>query len=189
MRIDGTLGKWNDDRGFGFINPRDGGPEVFVHISAFPRDGRRPQVGEALSFEIGFDKEGKKRAVNIARPGSPRTHPARPRTQPRPAARRSPFSSLARLFVIGALVAYGYNEISSRLTKAEAPLGLSSESTVSIADSTRSPFHCDGRTRCTQMTSCAEATFFLKNCPGVQMDGDNDGVPCEEQWCAGSFAK
>jgi hypothetical protein len=33
------------------------------------------------------------------------------------------------------------------------------------------------------MHSCAEATFFLRNCPGVKMDGDNDGVPCETQWC------
>jgi hypothetical protein len=41
----------------------------------------------------------------------------------------------------------------------------------------------DGRTPCSQMTSCAEATYFLNNCPGVKMDGDNDGVPCEQQWC------
>ena len=46
-----------------------------------------------------------------------------------------------------------------------------------------SSFRCDGRTYCSQMTSCAEATFFLKNCHGVKMDGDNDGVPCEQQWC------
>src|SRR5262245_40687189 len=48
-------------------------------------------------------------------------------------------------------------------------------------------FHCDGRVYCSQMTSCEEATFFLQNCPGVKMDGDNggrgDGVPCERQWC------
>jgi len=44
-------------------------------------------------------------------------------------------------------------------------------------------YRCDGRTYCSQMTSCAEATFFLKNCPGTKMDGDNDGVPCEKQWC------
>ena len=42
---------------------------------------------------------------------------------------------------------------------------------------------CDGRLYCSQMTSCAEATWFLKNCPGVKMDGNNDGIPCERQWC------
>ncbi|MDR2548980.1 MAG: excalibur calcium-binding domain-containing protein [Desulfobulbus sp.] len=30
---------------------------------------------------------------------------------------------------------------------------------------------------------CEEAKFFLRNCPGVKMDGNNDGVPCERQWC------
>jgi hypothetical protein len=44
-------------------------------------------------------------------------------------------------------------------------------------------FRCDGRTYCSQMTSCAESKFFLANCPGVKMDGDSDGIPCEEQWC------
>lgn len=44
-------------------------------------------------------------------------------------------------------------------------------------------FRCDGRKYCSQMTSCAEAEYFLANCPGVKMDGDNDGIPCEEQHC------
>jgi len=48
-------------------------------------------------------------------------------------------------------------------------------------------FRCDGRTRCSQMNSCAEARFFLTNCPGTQMDGDHDGIPCEQQWCNGPF--
>ena len=46
-----------------------------------------------------------------------------------------------------------------------------------------SAFKCDERIHCSQMTSCEEAKFFLQNCPNVKMDGDNDGVPYEEQWC------
>ena len=42
---------------------------------------------------------------------------------------------------------------------------------------------CDGRQYCSQMTSCAEAKYFLANCPGVRMDGDRNGIPCEQQWC------
>jgi hypothetical protein len=45
-------------------------------------------------------------------------------------------------------------------------------------------FSCDGRQYCSQMKSCAEAKYFLANCPGVKMDGDRNGVPCEQQWCA-----
>ncbi|WP_202967642.1 excalibur calcium-binding domain-containing protein [Comamonas thiooxydans] len=33
------------------------------------------------------------------------------------------------------------------------------------------------------MTSCEEAIFFIRNCPGTKMDGDNDGIPCERQLC------
>lgn len=42
----------------------------------------------------------------------------------------------------------------------------------------------DGRQHCSQMTSCDEATFFIEYCPDTQMDGDHDGVPCEEHWCS-----
>jgi hypothetical protein len=44
-------------------------------------------------------------------------------------------------------------------------------------------FACAGKTRYHQMTSCEEATFYLHNCPGVQIDGDGDGVPCEKEYC------
>jgi len=47
----------------------------------------------------------------------------------------------------------------------------------------KASFRCDGRKFCSQMTSCAEAKYFLANCPGVKMDGDGNGVPCERQWC------
>ena len=44
-------------------------------------------------------------------------------------------------------------------------------------------FKCDGRKYCSQMHSCDEAMYFLEHCPGVKMDGEGDGVPCEKQWC------
>jgi hypothetical protein len=60
----------------------------------------------------------------------------------------------------------------------------SAASTQSLkATSGTSSFSCDGRTHCSQMHSCEEATFFINNCPGTKMDGDNDGKPCEEQFC------
>ncbi|MDN4503783.1 excalibur calcium-binding domain-containing protein [Alteromonadaceae bacterium BrNp21-10] len=40
-------------------------------------------------------------------------------------------------------------------------------------------FSCDGRQHCSQMTSRAEAEYFIKHCPDTKMDGDNDGIPCE----------
>lgn len=71
-----------------------------------------------------------------------------------------------------------------------SPVTAPSPAPVTVAQSPPQPiaaptsrFQCDGRTHCSQMTSCAEAEYFLRNCPGVQMDGNNDGEPCEQQWC------
>jgi uncharacterized membrane protein YsdA (DUF1294 family)/cold shock CspA family protein len=65
MRTEGLVKSWNDDRGFGFIEPTHGGQEIFVHIKAFPHRAGRPRVGQYVSFEIEQNKEGKKRAKNV----------------------------------------------------------------------------------------------------------------------------
>jgi uncharacterized membrane protein YsdA (DUF1294 family)/cold shock CspA family protein len=68
MRLDGNLKSWNDDRGFGFIEPAQGGQEIFVHIKAFPSGTGRPTVGQVLTFEVETAPNGKKRAHSIQYP-------------------------------------------------------------------------------------------------------------------------
>jgi cold shock CspA family protein len=216
MRTHGKLAKWNDDRGFGFIEPAVGTDEIFVHISAFPRDGIRPRIGEMVSFEIEPSGDGKKRAVRVMRPGrqgtAQRTH--RPQSA---ASRQSPLNAVASVLLLAAIGWYGYSRFAahhvidapqspapasfampSQPAPASPPIAPTPEP-IAHADQAMpeptsytapaatvaplQPFHCDGRTRCPQMTSCAEATFFIKQCPGTEMDGDGDGVPCERQWC------
>jgi hypothetical protein len=93
------------------------------------------------------------------------------------------------LAIVVALGWYGYTKYQGHITaehvfEREATRMVSQAATLSPAvDQGASAFKCDGRTYCSQMTSCAEATYFLKNCPGTKMDGDNDGIPCEKQWC------
>jgi uncharacterized membrane protein YsdA (DUF1294 family)/cold shock CspA family protein len=67
-RLEGTLASWNLERGFGFITPGDGGPQLFAHIRAFPQGSATPQIGMHLSYEIEVTPEGKTRArfVRIA---------------------------------------------------------------------------------------------------------------------------
>ena len=44
-------------------------------------------------------------------------------------------------------------------------------------------FHCEsGKTHCSHMRSYEEASFYLRHCPNVSMDGDGDGIPCEQQF-------
>jgi hypothetical protein len=58
-----------------------------------------------------------------------------------------------------------------------------STSTTDMRPDVSASFACDGRVYCSQMKSCEEAKYFLQHCPGVKMDGNNDGIPCERQWC------
>jgi cold shock CspA family protein len=55
--------------------------------------------------------------------------------------------------------------------------------TRNLTPAAPSSYQCGGRTLCSQMSSCEEATWVLKNCPGTKMDGNGDGIPCEKQFC------
>lgn len=68
MRFTGTLKTWNDERGFGFIEPVQGGQEIFAHIKAFPSGTGRPAVGQHLTFRVEVGANGKKRATAIQYP-------------------------------------------------------------------------------------------------------------------------
>lgn len=234
----GMLRAWNDDRGFGFIRPEGGGPDVFVHISDFVAAGGggvRPAPGEKLLFDLAAGKDGKPRAVRVRRPGETlrvvnhtaaapalsagadagaraggrrhhsgdgrggrRHHPPRRH----PASLDSGSGSRGRVFralgamalVVAGIAVFSYGKPWWAGWSMPDVVGASSSSgggsaqqvfdTAAARRQQQAPrFSCDGRTYCSQMTSCEEATFFLRNCPGVKMDGNNDGVPCEQQWC------
>ena len=204
-RFNGTLKKWNDERGFGFLEAEHGGQELFVHVSAFPRGGRPPLAGEAVSFEVELDRDGRKRAVRVRRPGD--------RSEPRPVHRRSGQthaqaahrssrrradapsnwsfgSSLIALLLVGGLGWYVYGLYSERAlvaSRAATPQSGMSPGATANPPTVPSRYACDGRQHCSQMNSCEEAKFFIRHCPDTKMDGDGDGVPCEQQWCSGAF--
>jgi uncharacterized membrane protein YsdA (DUF1294 family)/cold shock CspA family protein len=66
MRQVGTLTQWDDAKGYGFITPANDEAKVFVHIKAFELRPERPRLGETLDFEIGYDAQGKRRALRVS---------------------------------------------------------------------------------------------------------------------------
>lgn len=58
MERRGSLRSWDDDKGFGFIQPEQGGAELFAHISAM-RGERRPVAGDQVSYAVGKDSRGR----------------------------------------------------------------------------------------------------------------------------------
>ena len=63
----GTVKWFNGQKGFGFIQPEDGGNDVFVHISAVERAGMHSlSEGQKVSFEVRADRRtGKSSADNL----------------------------------------------------------------------------------------------------------------------------
>ncbi len=61
----GTVKWFNGTKGYGFIQPEEGGSDVFVHISAVERAGLRGlREGQKLSYELATER-GKTSAVNL----------------------------------------------------------------------------------------------------------------------------
>jgi len=62
----GTVKWFNATKGFGFIQPDEGGKDVFVHISAVEAAGiGTPRDGQRLSYELERDRQGRQSATNL----------------------------------------------------------------------------------------------------------------------------
>lgn len=62
----GTVKFFNETKGYGFIQPDDGGQDSFVHITDVERAGLRTlNRDQKVSYEVEQDQRGKSRAVNI----------------------------------------------------------------------------------------------------------------------------
>lgn len=60
----GTVKFYNDQKGYGFIQPDDGSKDVFVHATALERAGMRAlQEGQKVSFDTQEDRRSGKIAV------------------------------------------------------------------------------------------------------------------------------
>jgi uncharacterized membrane protein YsdA (DUF1294 family)/cold shock CspA family protein len=85
MRFEGTITQWNQDRGFGFIEPTLGGQDIFVHICALPSTAKNAPLHRVVSFEVEQNRNGEKRAFNLHL-----VHAVPPRLQPRATASNRP---------------------------------------------------------------------------------------------------
>jgi len=200
--LKGTLRKWNDDKGFGFVRLENEARDIFIHISALKNMSRRPIVGDVIHFDIEIDDSGKAKAINASIEGvasvfirdeaqvftskeSVKKDAFKPSGRVNSHGAANPKRSRSRagytliyLVVIG-LVLFVYDKIITR------KLGDNITEPVSVAEQVKdtTQYRCEGKTRCPEMSSCEEAKFYLNNCPGTEMDGDGDGIPCDSQWC------
>jgi len=194
----GKLVRWNEDKGFGFIKPDNDNADIFIHISALKSMSRAPIVGDIIHYETGFGDNGKTRAINAKIEGVPQAlalvpiaRKARPeranhqirntyvhRTTRSTRAKRG--SKIIPIMLIIMIVFATYSRIISQKSYPDS----SKSEIAKIAEPPKlaEAFQCQGKVYCSEMTSYDEALFYLRNCPGTKMDGDNDGDPCESQF-------
>ncbi|MEM6230624.1 excalibur calcium-binding domain-containing protein [Shewanella scandinavica] len=210
----GVLVRWNDEKGFGFIQPeKNAAQDVFIHISVLKKMARKPIVGDSILYQTEVQNDGKRKAVIasiegvavIAASATPRSHS---HVQSRNenfnfnnknkahyhSPRKSSFNTIIPLLIIVAIVIFGfkqYQEFNEAPAIDEVPV-LTNEDIqpipmyeTKVRTQATPRFQCEaGKTHCSHMSSCAEATFYIQHCPNTQMDGDDDGIPCERQWCS-----
>lgn len=191
----GTLVRWIDDKGFGFIKPDNGNGDIFIHISALKGMSRSPVIGDVIHFQTSLDNNGKTRAINASIEGVAKQlslvtiAKTRKATTPAPrqehsyrnyktvtARRQSWFGILPILLIVVGAV-YAYDKFASRNSSI-----VQTEATAVDQPRHTQQFQCLGKVHCSEMSSYEEADFYLHNCPGTKMDGDGDGIPCEQQF-------
>ncbi|MEH6463941.1 MAG: excalibur calcium-binding domain-containing protein [Shewanella psychromarinicola] len=191
----GMLVRWNTEKGFGFIKPEIGdNQDVFIHISTLKHMARKPIVGDEILFHRENQPDGKVKAVkatiegvavvsNTTRPASHTSqHHRNSQSHHDENDRSSPvLGRIIMLIILLGVGVFGYKQYQ----KMTATPVLTNQDVEQMQWIEPTPsFRCEvGKTHCSQMRSCAEATFYIRNCPGTEMDGDGDGVPCERQFC------
>eukprot|EP00401_Gymnodinium_catenatum_P021372 CAMPEP_0117523608 /NCGR_PEP_ID=MMETSP0784-20121206/34815_1 /TAXON_ID=39447 /ORGANISM="" /LENGTH=94 /DNA_ID=CAMNT_0005319725 /DNA_START=70 /DNA_END=351 /DNA_ORIENTATION=- len=67
MSKSGVVKNWNDEKGFGFIGPDDGGEDIFCHSSGLQGGAKGLGKGDRVQFDAEFDdRKGKMRASNVS---------------------------------------------------------------------------------------------------------------------------
>lgn len=169
MRFQGKIKTWNQAKGFGFISPNGRGKDLFVHITQFKNRYKKPQITDLVTYEIKLDDKNRHNAVNVEFVGD---RPIKEKS-------KSLWGILAPIFALS-LMAVAINHLyQNRGNTIEATI----YKTVNLRNYDASKFSCTGKTHCSEMQSCEEAMFYQENCQGTEMDGNNDGIPCEQQWC------
>lgn len=192
MKDKGTLINWNERRGFGFIKCESYDEDTFIHISALKNPARSPLVGDIIFFDRMVDESGKQRAEYASiqgvgsKPAAGITNDPEYQTTSSVSAKQSS-NKPSFLLVVTALfcMLYLYQTFSPNPLPIPVPESVKQwlKPKGSSKPANLSKYSCQGKQYCSQMSSCAEAKFYLKNCPNVKIDGNRDGVPCEKQWC------
>jgi uncharacterized membrane protein YsdA (DUF1294 family)/cold shock CspA family protein len=114
MRLVGRISGWNEDKGYGFVVPHDGGGRAFVHIKAFQFGSRRPVDGDLISYSTRKDDRGRTNAMDVRFAGQ--------KIQQRKSSKPIPRLALGAFFLFAVLLGTLFGVIPAVITIAYALL-------------------------------------------------------------------
>jgi uncharacterized membrane protein YsdA (DUF1294 family)/cold shock CspA family protein len=103
MRYAGRISDWNDEKGYGFVEPNGGGERAFVHVKEFRRGSRRPATGDLVSYLPVKDAGGRLQAREIRHSSQASARPAGASRLPRTAIGLGALGLAAVLAALGAI--------------------------------------------------------------------------------------
>jgi cold shock CspA family protein len=195
MLHQGKLQDWDPVTGMGFVKQDKAGPAIRISSSGFRKTPETLQNGDTIFFQIDIDAQDQPKAVLAYKAGQ---HSAPTSVVLKPALPLLPLQHVLSAVVTVFIIAWlGYQSLYLFNAEAALPQDLPQQQIEHqpepgdaeqplwppIPTRSVSQFSCEGKQRCPQMQSCEEAVFYLQNCPDVAIDGDHDGIPCEQQWC------
>lgn len=146
----GNIKKWNDERGFGFIQEEQTNTEYFAHISSFTPKTPRPQIGERVIFDTITSDKGRKEAKNIyylERP-KPQNRRADSQKNHRETSNNRMLPLLESLLSILVIAGIGYFIYNKFFTEKSSSNISTSPASVSSEHRSAQNYQCDGRRYC-----------------------------------------
>jgi hypothetical protein len=151
--------------------------------------GRKPVIGDIIHYEIMTDTNNKVCAINAKIEGvkevltldpikhkrkSEKSYCTKPRTPRRREKSKNRFKLLPAIMI--GIAVFIYSKVSE-----EIPIITHAPQKIKPVRHVEK-FQCQVKVWCTEMGSYEEAVFYLHNCPNTKIDGDGDGIPCEQQF-------
>ena len=106
----GKVCQWQDEKGFGFIQPENGSDKLFFHISSVKTTARRPEVGDSVLYDPARDSQNRLRAKGVVIEGvsrASRTSAKSHHNKIQPP-RRNAIDYISILVILAALIALGF---------------------------------------------------------------------------------
>lgn len=181
VKQQGILRYWYEDKGYGFISPDDGSQDVFIYYSQLTHMSRPPRVGDTIRFELDYS-DIRPKAIHASILGvAPRKFQIKSLFQ---SENISPLWLVVIIGVIAFMALEQWHAIQANkaaLAASPYPDMLRQSISPTLAPDALS---CGKKTQCSEMTSCAEALFYLDVCGVEALDANNNQIPCQQSVCS-----